>query len=133
MDPREEGIGAEVVYLSGDLDAAALPRLRSQLEPYLDEVADSGRWLILDLSQVGFVGAAALRVLWDVRAATGRVRLQAVPGIVVRMLEITGLAPLFPEVGEPDEHPVTGRLRSRSSAAGFPCPVRHVSISWPQR
>ncbi len=83
---------AHVHRLEGELDATALSRLRELLEGPRDEV------LVLDLSQVGHVGAAALRLLAvDAelrRRVGGALRLVGVRYGLLRVLAGAGLLAL---------------------------------------
>ncbi|WP_404200074.1 STAS domain-containing protein [Streptomyces tauricus] len=77
--------GAWVVTVRGDLDLDTLAGRRIQLE----STAAAVPVLVLDLSAVTFVDSTFLNVLLTLRRATD-LRLAAVPGRVVRVLELTG-------------------------------------------
>lgn len=89
---------AEVFTPVGDLDFVAASQLRAQLQVHLDQAADSGRWLILDLSQVDFVGSRALNVLVEARAAGALLRLRSAPRALRRLIAALRLSEVFPEV-----------------------------------
>jgi anti-sigma B factor antagonist len=90
---RDEG-GSVVVALSGEIDVAAAPTVREQLE----QVA-TDRPLIVDLTQVTFIDSTALGVLigahkqCDSRGTP--MRLVVSEPRILKVFEITGLTDLF--------------------------------------
>lgn len=86
---------ARVVNVLGEIDTLTAPILRARLDEHLSEVG----LLVLDLSEVSFLGSAGLAVLVAARDEADRLghRFRLVPGsrIVVRALEATGLLTLF--------------------------------------
>jgi anti-sigma B factor antagonist len=95
FDVVEHGRGARVVHVVGEVDTLTAPVLRTRLDEHLAEV----ELLVLDLTDVTFLGSAGLAVLVAAKDEADRVghRLRLVPGsrIVVRALEATGLLTLF--------------------------------------
>jgi anti-sigma B factor antagonist len=95
FDIVDHGPGARVVKVIGEIDTLTAPVLRSRLEENLAEV----ELVVLDLSEVTFLGSAGLAVLVFARDEADRLRhrFRLVPGsrIVVRALEATGLLSLF--------------------------------------
>jgi anti-sigma B factor antagonist len=91
----DHGERARVVHVVGEIDTLTAPVLRTRLDEHLAEV----ELLVLDLSQVTFLGSAGLAALVAARDEADRYdhRLRLVPGsrIVVRALEATGLLTLF--------------------------------------
>lgn len=91
----EHGGGARVLHVVVEVDTLTAPVLRTRLEEHVTEV----ELLVLDLTQVTFLGSAGLAVLVAARDEADRTghRLRLVPGsrIVVRALEATGLLSLF--------------------------------------
>lgn len=89
------GDGALVVHVVGEIDTLTAPALRAQLDEHLPAV----KLLVLDLSQVTFLGSAGLAVLVAAKDDADRRgnTLRLVPGsrIVSRALEATGLLTLF--------------------------------------
>lgn len=89
------GDDACVVHVLGEIDTMTAPALRVQLDEYLPTVS----LLVLDLSQVGFLGSAGLAVLVaakdDAERRQHRLRLVCGSRIVTRALEATGLLGLF--------------------------------------
>ena len=86
------GPGRTAVYLRGELDTSTAPRLQQ----LLDELRRDGQHrIVLDLSQVAFLGAAALSVFIRVdhalRAAGGALVLTRPTPMVQRILAITDL------------------------------------------
>lgn len=113
----------QVLTVRGDLDAAAVPWLREQLAQHLGE-AEAGRWLVLDLAEVDFVGSAALDVLVAARAAGALLRLQSPPRALRRLITALDLQAVFPEVTSPIEQvdvpvptPDTRRVHSPTTPA----------------
>ena len=91
-EPRGDVVVADTVLsLDGSLDPASADRLRARL---LDE-SRPGRRLVLDLSQVTHVSAAALAVLVAVhrrlRDGGGCLVIAAPSAAVVRELRVSGL------------------------------------------
>ena len=95
FDVVKHGADATVVHVVGEIDTLTAPVLRAQLDEQLPAV----RLLVLDLSDVTFLGSAGLAVLVaakdsaDARGHT--LRLVCGSRIVVRALEATGLLTLF--------------------------------------
>jgi anti-sigma B factor antagonist len=86
-----------VLSLSGDLDLLTSPLLHERLWPLLGQ--PDGR-VVVDLSEVGFLGSAGLAELaaaHDTGTRQGvRIVLVASTRAVLRPLEVTGLHTLFP-------------------------------------
>jgi anti-sigma B factor antagonist len=95
FDVVEHGEGARVLHVVGEVDTLTAPVLRTRLDEHLAEV----ELLVLDLTDVTFLGSAGLAVLVAAKDEADRAghRLRLVPGsrIVVRALEATGLLTLF--------------------------------------
>jgi anti-sigma B factor antagonist len=95
FDVVEHGEGARVLHVVGEVDTLTAPVLRTRLDEHLAEV----ELLVLDLTDVTFLGSAGLAVLVAAKDEADRFghRLRLVPGsrIVVRALEATGLLTLF--------------------------------------
>jgi anti-sigma B factor antagonist len=95
FDVVQHGSDATVVHVVGEIDTLTAPVLRAQLDEHLPVVP----LLVLDLSDVTFLGSAGLAVLVaakdsaDARGHT--LRLVCGSRIVVRALEATGLLTLF--------------------------------------
>ncbi len=95
FDVVSHGYGARVMHVVGEIDTLTAPILRSRLDEQLAEVP----LLVLDMSEVTFLGSAGLAVLVAANdeAERHQHRFRLVPGsrIVVRALEATGLLGLF--------------------------------------
>ena len=89
------GDRASVLHVVGEIDTLTAPLLRAQLDGQIPGVP----MLVLDLTEVTFLGSAGLAVLVAAKdeAETHDHRLRIVPGsrIVVRALEATGLLGIF--------------------------------------
>jgi anti-anti-sigma factor len=86
--------GLVVVALSGDLDLAARPVLRSVLNSHLDDDRD----LVLDLARVTFMDSSGLEMLLAAHAELRpgrRIVLRHVQERVHRVLDLTGTLELF--------------------------------------
>jgi anti-anti-sigma factor len=88
--------GIVVVELQGKIDsntAAATAQL-------LYERSAGARQLVIDLSAVGYLNSAGLRVLVgagrELGAVGGQISLCAVPSYIKEVLDIAGLSSLFP-------------------------------------
>lgn len=95
FDLVDHGPGVRVLHIVGELDTLTSPLLHTQLAQQPAEIHD----LVLDLTDVTFLGSAGLAVLVggkDDADARGTV-LWVVPGsrIASRALEATGLLQLF--------------------------------------
>ena len=95
FDVVKHGDDATVVHVVGEIDTLTAPVLRAQLDEHLTTVP----LLVLDLSDVTFLGSAGLAVLVETqKAARSRdvaLRLIATTRAVTRPLEVTGLIDLF--------------------------------------
>jgi anti-sigma B factor antagonist len=95
FDVVSHGDDARVMHVVGEIDTLTAPVLRSRL----DEQVAAVPLLVLDLSDVTFLGSAGLAVLVAAKDDADRRRhtLRLVPGsrIVTRALEATGLLGLF--------------------------------------
>lgn len=91
--PGPEVVVVEVV---GDLDLAAVPRVRETLH---DALSVRPGQLVVDLSRCGFVDASALAMLLDVHRrawrAGGVLTLRGCSPRVLRLLSLTGLSRVF--------------------------------------
>jgi anti-sigma B factor antagonist len=87
VEHREAG-HRTVVAVSGEVDIASSPALRSALDDALD--ADD---LCVDLSETTFMDSSGLHVLLDVhRRMEARLTIVCPPGNVRRVLDLTGVA-----------------------------------------
>ena len=84
------------VDVVGDLDLAAVPRMRDQLDTVL---AGRPARLVVDLSQCAFVDASALAMLLEVHRRAcrygGLLTLRGCSPRVLRLLSLTGLRRVF--------------------------------------
>jgi anti-sigma B factor antagonist len=95
FDVVTHGTDATVVHVVGEIDTLTAPVLRAQLDEHIPTVP----LLVLNLSDVTFLGSAGLAVLVaakDAADARGHtLRLVCGSRIVIRALEATGLLTLF--------------------------------------
>lgn len=95
FDVVGHGDGVRVMHVVGEIDTLTAPVLRDRVTEQLADVT----LLVLDLTDVTFLGSAGLAVLVAARddAEQRKCRLRLVPGsrIVTRALEATGLLGLF--------------------------------------
>jgi anti-anti-sigma factor len=86
-----------VVAFRGELDAHHVPELGEILRP----LARAGAPTVLDLTDVGFCGSAALELFIEVRNTAqergGSLTLTGVPRTMRRLLDVTHLGDLFPQ------------------------------------
>lgn len=91
---RQEN-GATVLTVSGEIDMASAPDLRTNVGRHLTD----GSTFVIDLSRVTFLGSAGLAVLVDTAQQCKRrgvaLRIVAVERAVTRPLEATGLGEVF--------------------------------------
>jgi anti-anti-sigma factor len=92
---QEEPDGV-VLALRGELDLASAPELQRQLLALVARPVDA---LTLDLAGLDFLDSSGLGALYRTRQAADEVgiplRLRAVPDHVLRVLDVTAMAPLF--------------------------------------
>lgn len=97
------GPRACAVRLSGDLDMAVVPELRSRLDSIIDLGCDN---LVLDLSEVTYVDSSALGLLvWldhRLQPKGGRMVLAGASRDVERILELSGLITVAPSIAMSD-------------------------------
>jgi anti-sigma B factor antagonist len=95
FDVVPHGEDARVVHVVGEIDTLTAPVLRNQVDEHLP----AAPLLVLDLSQVTFLGSAGLAVLVAAKDDADRrghhLRLVCGSRIVTRALEATGLMTLF--------------------------------------
>jgi anti-anti-sigma factor len=88
--------GIVVVELKGKIDTATA----AATERLIYEQSAGARQLVVDLSAVGYLNSAGLRVLVaagrSIEAVGGRLILCAVPSYIKEVLDIAGLSSLFP-------------------------------------
>jgi anti-sigma B factor antagonist len=95
FDVVPHGPDARVIHIVGEIDTLTAPVLRGRLDEHLPEV----QLLVLDLSEVTFLGSAGLAALVAAKDDADRrghvLRLVCGSRIVTRALEATGLMSLF--------------------------------------
>lgn len=88
--------GAVVVSLRGELDLATAPELQRELLAILEQPVHR---VTLDLGELTFLDSSGLGALYRVRqradAGSVTLLLEAVPAHVMRVLDVTAMAPLF--------------------------------------
>lgn len=91
----EIGDGHSVVSVTGELDVATAPDLRS----YLDEAVDRGGLVVADLLGVTFIDSTALGILLDslkrAESAGADLRIVVAQPRILKIFEITGVIELF--------------------------------------
>jgi anti-sigma B factor antagonist len=91
---RQEG-DIEVIELEGSLDGKTAPEVREQIRPVLSRAGK----LILDLSRVGYLSSAGLRLLLltyrEVTARKGKVVLLGVSEDIKMVMSHTGFLTFF--------------------------------------
>lgn len=102
LDTRVTREGATVVVaLSGELDLATAPRLRSCLAPMVT-AATAPQELVLDLSDLSFLDASGISALLTVQRALaargGRLCLRSPSRLVRRIVQVLDLDGLLPVV-----------------------------------
>lgn len=128
---------AAVVRLTGEIDLHTAPRLTAAVD---QAVSGSAAGVVVDLAGVSFFGSAGVAALY--RAATGAAAqgrpllLADCSRIVARVLDLTGMRPLFAEhatveaavaaLGAADEGPSpTAIPGARRGDDATPSPSRH--------
>jgi anti-sigma B factor antagonist len=91
-----EGRDGVVVALRGELDLASAPELQRQLLALVERPVGA---LTLDLAGLEFLDSSGLGTLYRTRQAADEagiaLRLRSVPDHVLRVLDVTAMAPLF--------------------------------------
>jgi anti-anti-sigma factor len=97
-----------VVRVRGEVDIATAPRLRGALaeEQWRRQQESAAAPLVVDLSEVTFMGACGLgvlvRALGEARRSGGDLVLRNPTSTTMRMLDLTGLLDVFAVEWEPD-------------------------------
>ncbi|MEV6320019.1 STAS domain-containing protein [Nocardia sp. NPDC051787] len=82
-----------IVTVHGEIDMASAPRLQSALD---EALRDTPPAVVVDMSNVGFLGSAGLSVLVAASEAAGSGRLRVVPSDAARRpIELTALDQLL--------------------------------------
>ncbi|WP_410659153.1 STAS domain-containing protein [Amycolatopsis sp. lyj-112] len=76
-----------VLTAVGEIDAATVGRFRTELSG----ACVSGKRVILDLSEVGFLSCAGLHALEEANAASARFSVIAKTTLVLRILDVSGV------------------------------------------
>src|SRR4051812_45776704 len=97
LDVRvEEADGAPVLYLNGDLDLVTAPLLQRRIDELLGAGHDR---LLVDADSLGFCDSTGLRLLLSARRRlaerSGELLLLRTSGVLQRLLDLSGLAPLM--------------------------------------
>ncbi|MGD9957399.1 MAG: STAS domain-containing protein [Candidatus Nanopelagicales bacterium] len=92
----DSGTTPHLITLQGDIDIQRRPDLSREV----DRFRASGRCTVMvDLSDVGFLDSTGLQMFLRLRAVAaergGSVRLRAANHRVLRILDVTGVTPLF--------------------------------------
>jgi anti-sigma B factor antagonist len=95
IDTRSDADGRTVVHVSGEIDLQFADELR---DAGLKAASDSG--FAMNLSEVSFIDSSGLAALIEINNAIdlhghGRLTLMAPSRSVRRILELTGLEPVF--------------------------------------
>ncbi|MGH3739326.1 MAG: STAS domain-containing protein, partial [Micromonosporaceae bacterium] len=116
---------AAVVALSGDLDLATAPELRTALH----EVLAERQIIVVDMSDLRFLDSTGLGVLVRVhkkaKASGGVVAFATVPRNVVKILEVTCLDRVFPVYDSVEE-----ALAGPDASTAGPDALGGGSASW---
>ena len=106
------------IEVHGDWDLAGLPSIRQAISRVMD---DRPEYIVLDLSQVGFMDSTGLRAAIELtqRSAAQNTRLVIIPGPrpVQRMFEITGLLEKLPFIEKRPNGSRVARPHSAQSGA----------------
>lgn len=87
----------DVIHIEGRVDSSTAPQMNAACEALIQ----AGRYhIVLDLSGVGFMSSAGLRVMINAQKACkrynrGEVVLAAVPSNINSALDLAGFLPLF--------------------------------------
>lgn len=81
-----------VVTVAGDVDVETSPKLEAA---FSELFSDGAQTVVVDVSDVSFLGSSGLSVLIGAQRAATRFELRRGNRIVDRLIEITGLALLY--------------------------------------
>lgn len=102
VQTRQEN-GIDIVELEGSLDGKTAPEVREQLRPVLAQA----QRLILDLSKVGYLSSAGLRLLLltyrEMAAHKGKVVLLGVSKDIQNVMSHTGFLSFFTLADSPEQ------------------------------
>lgn len=85
--------GTVVVRITGELDMSSAPAIRTAIEPVL---ASGPARIVLDLGGLEFVDSSGLAVLLQAAEHANDIVLRNPTGIVLRVVEATGLSDTLP-------------------------------------
>lgn len=92
----DDGAGTEVVRVVGDVDVASAPSVGEALQ---QAVGRATRAVVVDLAEVGFLDSSGVRTLLAAREAAlateVAIELRNLQPAVIRVLQVTGVAPVF--------------------------------------
>jgi anti-anti-sigma factor len=98
LDIRKSHVGEIVIlYLSGRIDAINASSLQESLDAIIAE--GLGDKLLLNLKEVNYLSAAALRVLRSLKQQTNVVRIAEPSDRVIEVMQITGLDAVYTMYG----------------------------------
>ena len=86
--------GKAVVVLEGRLDTNTAPQLETELKETLEGVTE----LVMDFEKLEYISSAGLRVLMvadELMEEQGRMKLIHVSGVILEVLEITGITDII--------------------------------------
>ncbi len=83
---------APVIHVSGELDIAAVDRIRAEIDTYL---VGEPKLVVFDLTDLQFMDSSGIALLVLVANRCGAVEVRNPSRIVRRVLEATGMAELF--------------------------------------
>lgn len=110
----DDGHVTTVVHVSGDVDMLTAPAFADHVRRQLAGDGGSPKCLVIDLTDVTFLGSAGLAVLAEAHnlaaARSVELRVVAPTRLVLRPLQVTGLDKLLTVVTGPD--PAVDRDRS---------------------
>ncbi len=92
IDTRTDATGAPVIAVGGELDISNADALEAAVR---NALAGRPSRLTFDLEQLRFMDSAGIAVLIRTAENVDQVRLQSLAPSVRRVIEITGLEPLF--------------------------------------
>lgn len=90
------GVVPHVIRLSGDVDIQTRPLLAHEVDGFVESGSCT---VVVDLADVDFLDSTGLQLFLRLRAVAeergGSVRLRSADHRVLRILEVTGVTPLF--------------------------------------
>jgi anti-sigma B factor antagonist len=80
------------IAIAGELDVSNIGGIRAQLEA---EIGANSRKVVFDLAELHFIDSSGIAMLVQISDRVAEVAIRNAPDLIVRIIELTGLADIF--------------------------------------